>query len=108
MNINSRRHSLSMMADEGDTTWALLGLPAACAAMESADGAGRLANVARLLDRVVCRYASHDWWALAYPPARRWECRRCGAIVEETPSSVPDRRRVRRERTKKANGPTRS
>jgi hypothetical protein len=33
--------------------------------------------------RLVCRFFSHDWWALAYPPARRWECHRCGAMVEE-------------------------
>lgn len=51
--------------------------------------------VHRLLDRVVCRYSTHDWWALAYPPARRWECRRCGLIAEEAPSSLPERRRVR-------------
>jgi hypothetical protein len=38
----------------------------------------------RWAKRLVCRYFSHDWWALAYPPARRWECHRCGAIVEET------------------------
>ena len=31
----------------------------------------------------VCRHAVHDWWALAYPPARRWECHRCGVIMEE-------------------------
>jgi hypothetical protein len=80
----------------------------AYAAMESAVDKGRLTAVPRLFDRIVCRYSSHDWWALAYPPARRWECHRCGAIVEEVPSTLPDRRRVPRDKTKKANGPSRS
>jgi hypothetical protein len=78
------------------------------AAMESAVGTGRLTVVPRFLDRVVCRYSSHDWWALAYPPARRWECRRCGSIVEEAPSLLPDRRKAPRDKTKRANGPTRN
>jgi hypothetical protein len=78
------------------------------AAMESAVGTGRLTVVPRFLDRVVCRYSSHDWWALAYPPARRWECRRCGSIVEEAPSPLSDRRKVPRDKTKRANGPTRN
>ena len=60
--------------------------------------------VHRLLDRVVCRYSTHDWWALAYPPARRWECRRCGLIAEEAPSSLPERRRVRRDRSDHVRG----
>jgi hypothetical protein len=43
--------------------------------------------VARRLSRIVCRMTTHDWWAVAYPPARRWECHRCGRIVEEAPST---------------------
>ena len=42
----------------------------------------------RWAKRLVCRYSSHDWWALAYPPARRWECHRCGAIVEEAATGI--------------------
>jgi hypothetical protein len=47
--------------------------------------------VPKATSRLICRYTTHDWWALAYPPARRWECRRCGKIVEEAPSKVPVR-----------------
>jgi hypothetical protein len=104
MITNPRRHRIPTDVDGAAESGVGEKLPDACAAMDSADGDGRLANVPKLLDRVVCRYSSHDWWALAYPPARRWECRRCGAIVEEAPSSVPDRRRVRREPTKRAKG----
>ncbi len=56
----------------------------------------------------VCRHASHDWWALAYPPARRWECHRCGSIVEEAAQSDAGQaepvRRAERETTR-ARGP---
>jgi len=74
--------------------------------MEAPEGEGTISIVPGWLDRLVCRYASHDWWSLAYPPARRWECRRCGVIVEEAPTSTPDRRRTPRDKTKPANGPT--
>jgi hypothetical protein len=79
---------------------------AAWPAMESRELDGTISFVTRWFDRLVCRYAAHDWWSLAYPPARRWECRRCGMIVEEAPTSTPDRRRVPRDKTKRANGPT--
>jgi len=74
--------------------------------MEAPGGHGTIAVVSRWFDRLVCRYATHDWWSLAYPPARRWECRRCGTIVEEAPTSTPDRRRTPRDKTKPASGPT--
>lgn len=34
------------------------------------------------MKRWLCILTAHDWFALAYPPARRWECLRCGKIVE--------------------------
>jgi hypothetical protein len=74
--------------------------------MDSPEGNGTMAIVPQWFERLICRYASHDWWSLAYPPARRWECRRCGVIVEETPTSTPDRRRTPRDKTKRASGPT--
>lgn len=74
--------------------------------MEAQEGDGRISFVSRWFDRIVCRYATHDWWALAYPPARRWECRRCGVIVEEAPTPMPDRRRTPWDKTRRANGPT--
>jgi hypothetical protein len=80
--------------------------PVAWPAMESPVADGTMAIVPRWFDRMVCRYASHDWWSLAYPPARRWECRRCGVIVEEAPTSQPDRRQVPRDKTRRTNGPT--
>jgi hypothetical protein len=69
-------------------------------AMESSKGGGKLRGVSGVFNRLVCRYAAHDWWALAYPPARRWECRRCGRIIEEAPILTPDRRRQPRTPTK--------
>jgi hypothetical protein len=78
------------------------------AAMEFDKGAGKLGPVPNWFDQLVCRFSSHDWWALAYPPARRWECHRCGVIVEDAPTSTPDRRRVPRDRANKAGGPTRT
>jgi hypothetical protein len=80
--------------------------PKVSAAMESdVGGVGILSD---RLKRLVCKYSSHDWWALAYPPARRWECRRCGLLVEEAPSPDPVRRRVFRDSTKRANRPSQS
>jgi len=76
--------------------------------MEFDKGAGKLGPVPNWFDRLVCRLSSHDWWALAYPPARRWECHRCGVIVEDVPTSTPDRRRVPRDRANKAGGQTRT
>jgi hypothetical protein len=78
------------------------------AAMEFDKGAGKLGPVPNWFDRLVCRFSAHDWWALAYPPARRWECHRCGVIVEDAPTSTPDRRRVPRDRANKAGGQTRT
>lgn len=40
------------------------------------------------MKRLVCRLTVHDWWALGYPPARRWECHRCGCIREEPARTV--------------------
>ena len=97
---DAKRRGLPRANGGTSSPWAPVRLPAACADMESSGATDMLANVPRLLDRVVCRYSSHDWWALAYPPARRWECRRCGTIVEDTTSALPDRRRVPREPTK--------
>lgn len=74
--------------------------------MEAPTVEGAISIEPRRFDRLICRYASHDWWSLAYPPARRWECRRCGVIVEEAPTSTPDRRRSPRDKTKPTNGPT--
>lgn len=74
--------------------------------MGAPEGEGANSMAPGWFDRLVCRYASHDWWSLAYPPARRWECRRCGVIVEEAPISRPDRRRTPRDKTKRTNGPT--
>lgn len=42
-------------------------------------------DMGRRLNALVCRLSVHDLWAVSYPPARRWECRRCGAILEEAP-----------------------
>ena len=73
-------------------------------ALDSWSGTDKLQVVPSAFNRAVCRFASHDWWALSYPPARRWECHRCGSIVEDVPTSLPDRRRVPRDPVKKANG----
>ena len=59
-------------------------------------------------EKAVCRLSSHDWWALTYPPARRWECHRCGVIREEAATSLPERRKVPRDRADKAGGPSRA
>jgi hypothetical protein len=80
-------------------------LPLAWPTVESSKGGGTLSSVHRWFDRLVCRYGSHDWWSLAYPPARRWECLRCGVIVEEASSALPDRRRAPRDTTRPAAGP---
>ena len=79
--------------------------PTAWPVMEASGAGSSKSIVSRWLGQLVCRHAAHDWWALAYPPARRWECRRCGQIVEEAPTSMPDRRRVPRDKTKRVNGP---
>lgn len=79
--------------------------PIAWPAMESPKGGGTVSVVTRWFERQICRYGSHDWWSLAYPPARRWECRRCGLIVEEASTSLPDRRRSPRDTTKPVTGP---
>ena len=79
--------------------------PIAWPAMESPKGAGTISVVPRWFERLVCRYGSHDWWSLAYPPARRWECRRCGLIVEESSTSKPDRRATPRDKTRPTTGP---
>jgi hypothetical protein len=71
--------------------------------VDSLMSAGTLHVVPSALDRAICRIGSHDWWALAYPPARRWECHRCGTIVEDAPTSLPDRRRVQRDPITKSN-----
>ncbi len=73
--------------------------------MESPKGGGTISAVSRWFERLVCRYGSHDWWSLAYPPARRWECRRCGLILEEASTSKPDRRSTPRDKTRPATGP---
>ena len=36
--------------------------------------------------RLLCILTAHDWHALAYPPARRWECARCHQIIEDQPT----------------------
>jgi hypothetical protein len=82
------------------------GQPIVSAAMES--DVGSVGVLSGRFKRLVCKYSSHDWWALAYPPARRWECRRCGFLVEEAPSPVPVRRRVVRDSTKRSNRPSQS
>lgn len=78
------------------------------AAMDSLGDLGKLTVVPSALDRAICRFASHDWWALSYPPARRWECHRCGTIMEEAPTSLPDRRKVPRDPIHKSNGTDRA
>jgi hypothetical protein len=79
--------------------------PIAWPDMEPRKGGGAISVVSRWFERQVCRYGSHDWWSLAYPPARRWECRRCHLIVEEAATSLPDRRRLPRDKTRPAAGP---
>src|SRR5258708_34287369 len=74
--------------------------PLAWPDMEAREGDGTISVVSRWFERLVCRYGSHDWWSLAYPPARRWECRRCGLILEEAPTSKPDRRSSPRDKTR--------
>lgn len=81
------------------------GQPIAWPAMESPKGGGPFSALSRWFERLVCRYGSHDWWSLAYPPARRWECLRCGLIVEEAATSLPDRRRTVRDKTRPTTGP---
>jgi len=77
-------------------------------AVEFEDRTGKLRVVPTWFGRLVCHYTSHDWWCLAYPPARRWECHRCGIILEEAPTSMPDRRRVPRDEVKWGSGPSHS
>jgi hypothetical protein len=82
-----------------------VGLPLAWPAPETPKGGGALSGLTRWFERMVCRYGSHDWWSLAYPPARRWECVRCGVIVEEASTALPDRRRTPRDKTRPTTGP---
>ena len=41
---------------------------------------------AAMVKRLMCILTAHDWHALAYPPARRWECMRCHQIIEDQPT----------------------
>ncbi len=59
--------------------------------------------MATMVQKAVCSLASHDLFALAYPPARRWECTRCGVILEDAPTSKADRRRFPRETIRNTN-----
>jgi hypothetical protein len=79
-------------------------------AVDRHKGTGKVGSVITWCNRQVCRLSSHDFWALAYPPARRWECHRCGVIVEDAPTHalLPERRRVPRHRAHKAGGPSAS
>ena len=45
---------------------------------------GRMA--AAVVKRLMCALTAHDWYSLAYPPARRWECMRCHQIIEDQPT----------------------
>ena len=69
--------------------------------VESSKANTKLAFVTRRLRGFVCRHTTHDWFALAYPPARRWECLRCGVIVEEPSTVVPAPRPAPRVATKR-------
>jgi hypothetical protein len=73
----------------------------------SGGATSKLESVTRRFHSIICRYSTHDWFALAYPPARRWECLRCGVIVEEAAAAAPARRPVPRVGTKQADRPTR-
>lgn len=77
-------------------------------AKETRGANSKLSSVTRRLHSLMCRYSSHDWFALAYPPARRWECLRCGVIVEEPTDVVLPRRTVPRVATKRVDRPTTS
>lgn len=61
---------------------ALIGVPVV---FMDIDG-GKMGVVRQRLSRAMCRLSAHDWWAVAYPPARRWQCHRCGAIAEDAPT----------------------
>jgi len=39
-----------------------------------------------MVKRLLCALTAHGWFALAYPPARRWECTRCHLIIEDRPT----------------------
>jgi hypothetical protein len=64
--------------------------PIVSADMDSAGTVSKMTVVPQGFKKYICRLTSHDWWALAYPPARRWECHRCGVIVEEAPAPLPE------------------
>jgi hypothetical protein len=81
-------------------------MPIVSADMDSVGPDSKLTLVPQGLKKYVCRLTSHDWWALAYPPARRWECHRCGVIVEDAPSPLPDPSRVPRTGLKRENRQT--
>jgi hypothetical protein len=66
----------------------------------------KLAAVSRRFRRLICRYSAHDWYALAYPPARRSECLRCGMIVEEVPFAGSEHGRQPRVESDRADRPT--
>lgn len=78
--------------------------------MDKQKGTSTLNTVSHWCNRLICRLSSHDLWVLAYPPARRSECHRCGLIVEDVPTHLlkPERRRVPRDRANEAGGPTRA
>jgi hypothetical protein len=76
-------------------------------AKETQGANSKLGFVTGRFHSLICRYASHDWFALAYPPARRWECLRCGVIVEEPTEVVVPRPSVPRVGTNQADRPTR-
>jgi hypothetical protein len=76
-------------------------------AKESGEANTKLRAVAGRFPNLICRYSTHDWFALAYPPARRWECLRCGVIREEAPSFVPNPRPVPRVAPKRVDRPSR-
>jgi hypothetical protein len=101
-----KRNSRLMSRKNASDTRVCNEQPIVPVAMES--DVGEVGVMFARLKSLVCKYSSHDWWALAYPPARRSECRRCGYLVEEAPSPVPVRRRVFRDSTKRSNRPSQS
>lgn len=81
-------------------------MPIVSADMDSVGPESKLTLVPQSLKQYICRLTSHDWWALAYPPARRWECHRCGVIIEDAPSPLADPSRVPRTGRKRENRQT--
>jgi len=65
---------------------------------------GTFNDVIKLMERAICSCVSHDLWALSYPPARRWECHRCGLIIEDVSTAQMDRRRFPRDKTRNTSG----